>query len=291
MRVLAALALCSIVVAAPTQGGLQPEFSERDGNKVHDIEARHLVIGKLPSCSNDDDPSYNTGTTNYQPDQGTKVPKNGKNDNCDSGGKTADHCWTETWLVETAIEFNDWQNTGAAIDCATTSECDSEHSLQNQTCVTNGNEISNEIERSLELSLGFALPLEGFSVQLGGTRSYTWGNTTTQQTQVCVTTENSNSCTWDDKGCHQVWRAQRVRRIYGYISRVCQGDTSSKVMMHYKRANGQVIRGMRDFSYLMPVNDVIGCSAKCTDESYPDPTPANDQTRTPFSQDLGWPEV
>jgi hypothetical protein len=42
-------------------------------------------------------------------------------------------------------------------------------------------------------------------------------------------------CTWDDQGCHQVWYADRTKRIWGHMSRVCVGKTSSGKFLLYSR--------------------------------------------------------
>jgi hypothetical protein len=47
--------------------------------------------GLIPNC-NDVDASTSTKNTEYSVDQGVKIPKNGKDDECTTG-HNSDHCW------------------------------------------------------------------------------------------------------------------------------------------------------------------------------------------------------
>ncbi|KAJ3526714.1 hypothetical protein NM208_g11056 [Fusarium decemcellulare] len=57
-------------------------------------------VGLIPGC--DKDPSY-AKKPGWPPYHGVKIPKDGKDDLC-TKGTGGDHCWTEYFLVEAAIE-------------------------------------------------------------------------------------------------------------------------------------------------------------------------------------------
>ncbi|KAI0839544.1 hypothetical protein F5Y06DRAFT_303218 [Hypoxylon sp. FL0890] len=276
------LAYAAAVAAMPTNSGRVPldekeareilnEFGENELMKRVDLNS---FTDKLPSCS--DDPSWAPLTTNYKVNQGVKIPRVGNHDACD-GGKKADHCWTEYWLVEAEIVYENWENSGAAIDCRTTARCGSQDVATNQSCTTIGSSDSKGYSGQM-IDLAFELAIPGTDtakIKLGTAHSYNTQHSQSNSMTMCTTSSSDNTCFWDDQKCHQVWFAQRNRRLYGYAARVCEGKTNSKVQQQTQDKNGHWVRGLLDFNFQMPINKIIGCAALCSDQNYVSPKPDN----------------
>lgn len=73
---------------------------------------------------------------------------------------------TEYWLVESRIETSSWLNSGAAIDCKSTSRCSTDTVLSGSTCTTHKKGWSDGLDSSLEGKLESTIP---------GVGNLTWG--------------------------------------------------------------------------------------------------------------------
>ncbi|KAG9232313.1 hypothetical protein BJ875DRAFT_467202 [Amylocarpus encephaloides] len=240
-----------------------------------------LPENKIPSCSND--PSWVIPKkTGYAVDQGVRIHPNGqsKGDFC-SGGKGGDHCWTEQYWVESEITYDDWKQTGYAIDCSKTKSCQTTTVALTSSCKTHSTHKDNSIQVGLvgkwEQLVSEAT---GLGVELSGGYSHTWG--TGDSTTICTESQGHAQCGWEDQDCHQPWSAQRNIKMYGYIARVCNGK-GNNVQQNTKNKNGKWVRGQMDFSFSMPINKLVGCSGLCGQSQYPDPTPQGGNGRTPFT--------
>ncbi|KAH9993271.1 hypothetical protein F4779DRAFT_623521 [Xylariaceae sp. FL0662B] len=277
------LACLSLVTAAPST--FDPEL-------IDDVFARDLIgeidadallkrtdiksyRDKIPGC--DKDPSWvkeKDKGTKYKVDEGIKIPKSGKNDACTTGHNN-DHCWTEYWIVESQIEFDDWKVTNVAMDCATAKTCVSGDIALGQTCTSIG--ASSTVGVSGQFQAGFetaeaANTTNGFHI--GSPKgSYSWSKTNEHEFEMCTTKGAYGFCGWSDKGCHQVWTSQRNRRLFGYSARVCTGKTSKPVQQQTKNKKGHWVRGQLGFNMLMPIGKLVGCKAKCDQQKYPDKKP------------------
>ncbi|EXL67137.1 hypothetical protein FOPG_16717 [Fusarium oxysporum f. sp. conglutinans race 2 54008] len=275
------LACLGLVAAMPAK---REPMDERAVKAVLDgVEARGETVDQLikrvdPKVYRDEIPDC----SNYAVDQGVKLPKDGKDDACTTGNN-ADHCWTEYYFVESAIEYSGWQNSGAAIDCRTTSSCNSDSAIASQTCTAHTKTWSNGVDwQIVEAKLEKVVPDTSNKVSLGSNVKYQHSDVQGDTTQICTTDRTTNRCTWDDQACHQVWYADRTKRIWGHMSRVCVGKTSETVQQQTKNKNGRWVRGQAEFSIALPVNRIVGCNAKCEDLTYNEPLPNQGIERTTF---------
>ncbi|KAI2616775.1 hypothetical protein GGR54DRAFT_608849 [Hypoxylon sp. NC1633] len=271
----AIFACLSVVQAAPTvpvDGAVMDLITRQATSTFRD---------KLPGCG--DDPSFAAKSV-YTKETGVKVPKQGSDDACTTG-HNSDHCWTEYYIVESEVEYNNWVNSGAAIDCNSTTTCSSTDVDLGQTCESHTVSHSDGGEwKVLDMAIDGKI-WEGWGLKAGTSVSYKWDNSKSDQKTVCTSQSARNSCTWQDDQCHQIWYAQRDMRLYGYAMRVCVGSTkSTNVQMNEQKSNGRWIRGMEDFSIRLPINKLVGCNAKCEETSYSEPTPS-EPGRHPFTAD------
>ncbi|KAK9781168.1 hypothetical protein SCAR479_04989 [Seiridium cardinale] len=243
----------------------------------------------VPGCSTDEDPSFmDAYPGTYKIDQGQKLPKSGKDDLCTKGSGD-DHCWNEYWIVEGAIEYANWVNTGSAIDCQSTQTCSSANVNMNQTCNSIGHSTSNGFDlKILEANFEFAKLNSGAGFGLSSGVTYSHSDVSSTESTLCSSDGATNTCTWNDGKCHQVWFAQRNIRLYGYYTRVCNGNAKKTVQQpkDTKNKNGKYVRGMWDYDFVLPINKLVGCNAACSDTKYTEPTPPT-ESKQPFSAE-GW---
>lgn len=270
----------------------------------------------IPNCDND--PSFLIPKpTGYSVDQGVKLPKVGNDDACTTGHNN-DHCWTEYWFVESAIEYTNWENSGAAIDCKSTSSCNSFVAQANQTCTTYNNDTWVAWSLGLDATLDLAVLSSDPNVHLGVSPGYSHTSVEGKGTSRCTTFSTTkyatmlshfkspslhshySTCIWSDQACHQVWYADRVKRIWGHASRVCVGTTKAgkrllflsqrtnvansmtAVQQQTKNAAGFYVRGQVEFSIAIPVNQIVGCNSLCGTQEYTAPLPTDADQRVPF---------
>ncbi|EWY81981.1 hypothetical protein FOYG_14110 [Fusarium oxysporum NRRL 32931] len=197
--------------------------------------------------------------TGYGVDQGVKLPKSGKDDACITGHND-DHCWTEYWFVESAVDHPDWTELHFLLLF-----------------------FSNGIDyKILDGALEFAIPNTEAKVSLGSSINYQHTDVDGTTTMICTTDSTTNTCQWEDQDCHQVWFADRTKRIWGHMDRVCVGKTDVEVQQQTLNANGRYVRGQAEFSIAIPVNHIVGCNAKCSDLTYSEPIPSDGTVRVPF---------
>ncbi|KAM7190152.1 hypothetical protein V8F33_009629 [Rhypophila sp. PSN 637] len=252
--------------------------------------------GKLPNCNSENDPS-NAGTPipGWPVNHGYKIPKNGDHDECTTG-HGGDHCWTEYYLVEGAVEYFDWQVAGSAVHCSAEAKASCSVTLGDiqQTCTTTGQSISNGydwkvIDAAGSGSFKFGGDKLGGEVSLsvGGGYSKSHVETNTQMTQVCKADTTSVTCSWTNDSdapkemCHQAWFADRVMHVWGQSQRVCNKCTKGNVQQN--TGDGRVcVRGQREFDFRMPINKLVNCNGKCDEALSGLPKPPNGN-RGPFS--------
>ncbi|KAH6887134.1 hypothetical protein B0T10DRAFT_607888 [Thelonectria olida] len=292
-NLITALAFTSLATAMPAK---REPISERALNGIiSDLEARGETLDSLikridpkiyrdeiPDCSVEDPSFMIPKQTGYSVDQGVKLPKNGKDDACTTGHND-DHCWTEYWFVESAVEYSSWQNSGAAIDCASTSSCNSNIAQLKQSCTSYTHSSSNGVDyKILDASLDYAIPNTAAKVTFGSSINYQHTDLDGKSTMICTTDSTTNTCNWEDQGCHQVWFADRTKRIWGHMDRVCVGTTKVEVQQQTLNANGRYVRGQAEFSIAIPINHIVGCNAVCSDLTYDEPIPTDGTVRVPF---------
>ncbi|KAH9907216.1 hypothetical protein F4778DRAFT_799554 [Xylariomycetidae sp. FL2044] len=257
-------------------------FSPRDAGPNNQEFYRDYV----PPC--DEDPSYVdiSHKSKHTRGDGKKLPKDGKDDMCTTG-HNSDHCWTEYWFTETEIEYDNWSNSGAAIDCKSTSSCSSRDVDLKQTC-TSMTKSKGETADWKAFDIGFEGKVwKDWSFKASDSFSYKWDHGETNGTTICTTAAAYNTCTWEDEECHQVWYATRNVRVYGYVARICNGKGKGGSMLNeeLKDGSGKWIRGMADMSFLVPINKQVGCNAKCDSQKYTDPKPSEQGGRHAFEAD------
>ncbi|EXA30389.1 hypothetical protein FOVG_18222 [Fusarium oxysporum f. sp. pisi HDV247] len=229
---------------------------------VKRIDAK-IYRDNIPDC-NKEDPSF-------------MIPKQ------TGYGHNDDYCRTEYWFVESAVEYSSWQNSGATIDCKSTSSCNSNVAQIRQSCTSYSYSSSNDIDyKILDGALEFAIPNTEAKVSLGSSINYQHTDVDGTTTMICTTDSTTNTCQWEDQDCHQVWFADRTKRIWGHMNRVCVGKTDFEVQQQTLNANGRYVRGQAEFSIAIPVNHVVGCNAKCSDLTYSEPIPSDGTVRVPF---------
>ncbi|KAK9426725.1 hypothetical protein SUNI508_00252 [Seiridium unicorne] len=244
----------------------------------------------VPGCSKDEDPSYmDAYPGTYKIDQGQKLPKTGKDDLCTKGSGN-DHCWNEYWIVEGAVEYANWVNTDhgtlsiheyAAVQLLA---CDRNFAFPKVLSHTsNGFDL-----KILEASFEFAKLKSGAGFGLSSGVTYSHSDVSSTESTLCSSDGATNTCTWNDGKCHQVWFAQRNIRLYGYYTRVCNGNAKETVQQpkDTKNKNGRYVRGMWDYDFVLPINKLVGCNAACSDTKYTEPTPPT-ESKQPFSAE-GW---
>ncbi|KAL9561400.1 hypothetical protein ACKAV7_014755 [Fusarium commune] len=124
---------------------------------VKRIDAR-VYRDEIPDCSKVDPSKMIPKQTGYSVDQGVKLPKDGKDDACTTG-TGADHCWTEYWLVESAVE--------------STSICNSNVAQIGQGCTSHTRTWSNGVDwKIVDASIDLAIPNSEAKITLGSSVNY-----------------------------------------------------------------------------------------------------------------------
>ncbi len=250
----------ALIRASPVDSDIVDMNKRQDGNLGQ-------YAAYFPDCSID--PSYSTGKSQYTDGSGSYVTSS-----CDNGKTTPAvvrfHCWTDLFVVNYQASYDHWQNSGQVIDCATTSTCAEMVVNLNQSCTTSTTTYDNQFGAQIQAQ--FPIWLKDSSVTPTLLYNHNFGGAKSEQ--ICTSTSNQGTCTWDDKGCHAIWVAQRNTLVNGYIRRSCNTPRSgTNVPDSSKRADGYYTVGMQDFNFQAPNNRIIGCSAKCGDLKYPDATP------------------
>ncbi|KAI0124314.1 hypothetical protein BJ170DRAFT_638855 [Xylariales sp. AK1849] len=236
--------------------------------------------GKIPGCGSADDPSNaDVPKPQWAVNQGVKIPKNKdwKDDAC-THGHNADHCWTEYYLVEAAVEYFSWLPTGSAVNCpaAPKGGCSVQVTSLVQSCSTTGTTSSDgwdwkviDAAGSINIGLGKDGGVKGGGdFSLGGGYSKSHVSTNYDLTNVCRADSSSVTCSWtngDDTPktlCHQVWYADRVLHVWGQAQRTCNKCTDGKVQQN--TGDGKVcVRGQKEFELRLPINKLVHCDGEC----------------------------
>ncbi|PVH99561.1 hypothetical protein DM02DRAFT_729135 [Periconia macrospinosa] len=250
-------------------------ISERSAELQRRGRNQNSLFGALPGCGDEDDPSYASGPSKYKDGEGTEV----KSGLCDNGKYIGGwHCWTDMFFTHVQIEYDEWTNTGGVIDCSTTSSCSLQGVSLNQSCTANAQSWDNAIQGGVEGKVDFE---KSTKWGLGGKLMYQHNFGGSQTFLTCNSVADQGSCSWDDKGCHAIWKGKRNRRVFGYVRRSCDKGRSGTNMSE-KRADGYYTVGMLDFDIVLPDNQAIGCAARCNDVKYPDPRPGGPPQKVPF---------
>lgn len=191
------IALASLSAALPSKR--QPVDERALNNIIGDLEARGETLESLvkridakiyrdeiPDCSTEDPSFMIPKQTGYSVDQGVKLPRQGNNDACTTGHND-DHCWTEYWFVESAVEYSSWQNSGAAIDCRSTSMCNSNVAQIRQSCTSYTRSSSNGVDyKIIDGALEFAIPNTEAKVTLGTSINYQHTDVDSKTSMICT---------------------------------------------------------------------------------------------------------
>ncbi|KAH0562814.1 hypothetical protein GP486_002552 [Trichoglossum hirsutum] len=150
------------------------------------------------------------------------------------------------FYVDKTYEAENWVKHDTSIDCATTQTCASGTVHGRQTCTTwtLGGDIKAEVNIVKDfLTVGGAINGNG-----GGVK--------------CSTADSTNTCTWNDKGCHAVWTSNVNLVNHGYVRRRCHDKGADYTAWSF------------DFDVKVPEDQTrIGCAASCSMTTYPDPVP------------------
>lgn len=249
---------------------------EYSPDKLLKLAKRALIedfVGKIPGCY--DDPS-NLGTPkpNYAVNQGVRIPKTkGANDDACGSGHNGDHCWTEYYLVEAAVEFFSWAKTGSPVNCSAgpNDSCSSVSTLA-QSCTTTGTTSSEGYDWKIiegSLKLGVNSLKNRVEVAAGGTYSKIWTTTDHHLTKVCQQESPSATCTWNNDSterrnlCHQLWYADRVMHVWGQAQRVCNKCGNADTVQQQTGDGKVCVRGQEGFDYRLPINKLVFCDGAC----------------------------
>lgn len=190
---IATLAFTPLSLAIPTKRSPIDEAAlssivGRSGKTLETLSKRidaKVYRDQIPDCATEDPSFMIPKQTGYAVEQGVKLPKNGSDDACTTGHHD-DHCWTEYWLVETAIEYGDWQKSDNAIDCASTSECHSGSAQSEESCSSYTHSVTEEVNFNI-----LALGLEAGGVSLGTGMDYSYSETNSWTAEYCTTKSES----------------------------------------------------------------------------------------------------
>lgn len=234
--------------------------------------------GKIPGC--DDDPSNkNVPKPNWKVNEGVKIPKNkGWKDDACTSGHGANHCWTEYYLVEAAVEYFSWLPTGSAVNCpaAAKSSCSVQVQSLVQSCSVTGTTSSEgwdwkviDASGTIKVDLGRDGVTGGGDFSLGGGYSKNKVETNHDLTNVCRADSSAVTCTWaNDSGeaknlCHQVWYADRVLHVFGQAQRVCNKCAGDGDVQQNTGDNKVCVRGQKEFNFRLPINKLVHCDGSC----------------------------
>jgi hypothetical protein len=174
-----------------------------------------------------DNPQYQSGQGTYTDGQGTYVTSDSVHHYA-SGTK----CWTDYYVVNHGIIYDDWKQASDKIYCTGTSLCTLNQMSGVQTCET----------WSVGVEGGVEAGIFNFGVSLG------------YDLQKCHVAQDIKACNWNDGGCHVVWTRQQLLAQEGYARRRCDDGS------------GDYTAWLQDFKYTAPTEHAdYGCGSKCSD--------------------------
>lgn len=261
-------------------------------------------VYKIPGC--EDDPSKpDTPKPNWSVNQGVKIPKDkGAKDDLCTTGSGGDHCWTEYYLVEAAVEYFSWQQTGSAVNCAGAKDsCSVDVTSLKQSCTVTGTTHSKgEDWKAIDAAgkLGIEFKMWGVKsaadLSAGGGLTKSWATTDHHLTNICRTDASTATCTWnnDDTAsknlCHQVWYADRVLHVYGQAQRVCRKCGDAQKVQQQTGDGTFCVRGQKEFDFLLPINKLVHCDGTCGVNEPGMSQPPNEE-RGPYVPPSDWDTV
>ncbi|KAK8093703.1 hypothetical protein PG997_000388 [Apiospora hydei] len=260
------------------------EDHEYSSDELLDLAKRATIkefAGKIPGCGSADDPSNkDVPKPQWKVNEGVKIPKNpGWKDDACTTGHGADHCWTEYYLVEAAVEYFSWLPTGSAVNCpaAAKSSCSVQVQSLVQSCSVTGTTSSKgwdwkTIDAAGTLSIklgGEGSRLPSGDLSLGGGYSKNYAETTHDLTNVCRADSSAVTCSWTNESgeardlCHQVWYADRVLHVWGQAQRVCNKCAGAGAVQQNTGDGKVCVRGQKEFDFRLPINKLVHCDGAC----------------------------
>lgn len=245
----------------------------------------------LPGCGDDEDPSKKgTELPAWPVNEGVKIPKEGKDDEC-TKGSGGDHCWTEYRIVESAIEYMSWQPAGGAINCEGTDTCSSTETNIKQSCSTIGSSSSTGFDWKI-FDASLKLTPWGREGELSIGLTFRYEKTSVNLKQTCTGSQSSQTCIWKPNNtpgannCHQVWYADRVLHVWGQAQRTCNKCTKGNVQQN--TGDGKVcVRGQKGFDFRFPINKLVQCNGMCNTQDPGMNIPPNTE-KVPYSPPADW---
>ncbi|OBT42252.1 hypothetical protein VE00_07725 [Pseudogymnoascus sp. WSF 3629] len=212
MRLISATLRATVAVSAlfslglamilPTPGAIDTSLIRRD------------LLPEVTGVPDDDHvaiffPTINTyNANNYYPD-GSGVQSG--NSVLTTLKTTNIKCWSEIFFVGTTDAYDQWNQVGDDVDCATTSTCLLSTQNMAQKCLSftwSVTETASVAAAVAPLGVGVTITAS-VAVSVGG--SY----------QACNSRTNVDSCTWTDTKCHSIWGADQTTTVHGYKRLSC----------------------------------------------------------------------
>jgi len=178
------------------------------------------------------------------------------------------NCWTEIFFVGTTDAYDQWNQVGDDIDCATTSTCalSTQNMVQKCETITWGLTTTAGVQAAVApLGVGVTITAS-VGVSAGG--SY----------QACNSRTNVDSCTWDDTKCHSMWGTSQTTTVHGFKRLSCSGLPASYPV----RPDGNSTMTKIDFVIPLPASTFIDCSGTCATSDFPGLLPVGNATMQPW---------
>jgi hypothetical protein len=163
---------------------------------------------------------------------------------------------TDYYIVGTTAAYQPWSRLTGDINCTDTSTCSKALADAAMKCTTFTWSVTETV------SAKFEFELKAFTLGLGAEISSTQG----QSKQTCNTHTTTDTCSWDDDGCHSVWGSQLVTYVHGYKRRTCRSPAGAGVNMPDQPARDGgdfYTRGMMDFQIPIGGQTTVQCDGEC----------------------------
>jgi hypothetical protein len=240
------------------------EFAKHEKGQVNPL------LNQVPSCKGaDNDPTWTRGKSMYADGAGVFITKD-----CAKKGKD-NNCWTDYMIVGSKFHYTPWMQAMGNINCPDNGTCAQAVGKWGQSCTSSQWSITGSAGVEFDL-----IAIKG-KVEVSGTYG--------QTKQTCSTDTTQSTCTWNNEGCHSIWKSDMVQTVYGYMRRSCTKPSHNKLanmMDSPQRPDGFYTRGMTDFQFDLPGVTAVDCLGTC-DPGYKGPT------NLPYAQNNGdmvpWP--
>jgi hypothetical protein len=234
-------------------GDMSLDFVKDMLNKREDGLTNPLM-DQVPTCKGaDHDPTWTKGKSMYEDDTGVFIGKD-----CAHKGDKND-CWTDYMIVGSKFAYAPWTQAMGNINCPDNGTCSQAVGKWGQSC--------KSFEWSVTETIGLEFDLEIFKAKTE--ISSMQGQTRTN----CNTDTTTSTCTWNNEGCHSIWKSDMTQTVFGYMRRSCTKPShSDKANMKDSavRKDGCYTRGMTDFQFDLPGVTAIDCDGTC-DAGYAGP--------------------